>query len=456
MKKKIVPALVLLLCILLAGCDLNVTGSVDTLMRPPKLKGESSVLQKTFEKTVGNSGSIIMKAPVSGDNRSSYLLTDIDKDGTEEALIFYSDPAVDEFAYVILLKQSEGKWVAVSTVKGYGDEIYEVEFADINGDKKNEIIISWTSLGGTGDLALSLGGNSKISTVYSYDGSSVTLIHTEAFTKMLVEDLDGDGSEELFFVTLDLSNNSERTIGKIISFNEDYSIFQKNSFVMSSFINIFNIVTDSTALEGENHTRIYVDGGISETGIITEIIDIVHDTLEITLPLYKQNTSDNPPTIRDVRVFSRDIDGDGIVEIPTSENLPGGVRITENSDVRSKLNLTVWSQLADGELTIECKSIINSTYSYMFIFPEEWIGKITAVYNVKSATLTFYELDSNLSLGSEMFSVKAFSELKWEEQNFGYSKFGENGAFVYGCMIEEGYKQQISRDFIANRFMSEK
>lgn len=455
MKKKIFIAVFLFFCLTLSGCSVDVVGSVDSLMRPPKLNGESSYLQKAFEDNVGTSKSIIMKTPMSGDNRSSYLLFDIDNDNSQEAIVFYSDPAVDEFAYAGFFKQVDSDWVSIASIKGRGDEIYEVDFADINGDKKYEIIISWTSLLKSEDDVLNaIGGNKRISTVYSYDGSSVKLIHSQPFTKMIFDDFNNDKSDELFFVNIDFSNQKKKTLGQIIVFNKDFSILQNKTFTMSSFIDVFNIVTD-TVLDNENsHTRIYVDGAISESGVITEIIDIKHFPFEISLPLYESNISDTPLTLRDARTFSKDIDNDGIVEIPTSESLPGGIRVTEDSDEHSPVYLTVWSEFKDGQMLLKNKCILNNTYNYMFIFNENWIGKFTAVYNVKNATLTFYELDYNSTLGNEIFTLKAFPELKWKENNFGYIKFAENGAFVYGYIIQEDYKQMIDREEITESFVS--
>lgn len=437
-----------------SGCDIEIASSVDSLMRPPKLNGESSYLQEAFEKSVGSTKSLIMKTPVSGENRSSYLLFDIDNDGVQEALVFYSDPLVDEFAYVSFFKQTDKEWVSVASLKGRGDEIYEVDFADINGDKKYEIIISWTSLlNKEENLLNTMGNNKRVSTVYSYDGSSVKLIHSESFTKMFVDDFNNDAADEFLFVNIDLSNQQKKTVGKIIGFNDDFSISKDESFLMSSVIDVYNIITDTVLDEKNPHTRIYVDGAISESGIITEVIEVSHKSFEVSLPLYESNISDKPLTIRDVRVFSKDIDNDGIVEIPTSENLAGGVLITEDVNEHSKINLIVWSEFRDTKMNLDSKCIMNNTFDYMFKFDEEWIGKFTVAYNVKNATLTFYELDENFTLGNEIFSLKAFPVFKWKENNFGYTKFFETEAFVYGYIIDDDYKQVVDREKITESFV---
>ena len=144
MKKIIAILLITVVCLTLSGCDFNIA-SVDSLMRPPKLSGDSSLLQEAFENSVNYSESVIMKTPMSGDNRSSYLFYDLDNDETQEAFVFYSDPAVEDVAYISAFKKIDGNWSCVSNIKGRGEDVYEVSFADINGDGIKEIVISWNS-----------------------------------------------------------------------------------------------------------------------------------------------------------------------------------------------------------------------------------------------------------------------------------------------------------------------
>ena len=140
MVKRIIAILtVVIMCLSLTSCSLKIS-SVDNLMRPPKLSGESSLLQEAFERTVSNKDGIIMKTPVSGENRSSYLFVDFENDGTEEAIVFFSDPLKDTNAFASVFKFVDGEWKYVSQVVGKGEEIHEVNFADINGDGLTNII----------------------------------------------------------------------------------------------------------------------------------------------------------------------------------------------------------------------------------------------------------------------------------------------------------------------------
>lgn len=435
-KKVFLAVITIIICLCLSGCSIDVS-SVEGLMRPPKLSGENSLLQDAFEKYLNSSKNIIMKTPVSGENRSSFLYYDLDNNGVKEALAFYSDISVDENACVAVFKFVNNDWQFVSSIKGSGEDIFEVDFADINGDGCLELVVCWTYLKNAeaDNTASFTNSGERIMSVYSYNGNSTTLITTQPFSKMLVGDFNGDKSDEIMLVSVDLSEKSKRTSGRILGFNSDYDIVRSYDLILTSMIDVLNIDKDTVTVDGEKHTRIFIDGGISETAVITEVVDVRHSNFDISLPLYATNISAEPLTIRDVRTFSTDIDSDGEIEIPTLESLPYSYVI--NNDNTLSLNLTVWSKLDKDNLNTEIKCLMNSSNGYMFIFPEEWINSITAVYNNVSSTLRFYKVVDGGSLGDEVFSIRTFSELKWKENSYDYIKFNSSGAIIFGYTISE-------------------
>lgn len=450
-KKVFLAVFAIVICLCLSGCSIDVS-SVEGLMRPPKLSGENSLLQEAFEKYLNSSKNTIMKTPISGENRSSFLYYDLDNDGVKEAFAFFSDVSVDENACAAVFKFVNNEWQLVSNIKGNGEDIFEVDFADINGDGCLELVICWTYLktGESDNTASFTNSGERIMSVYSYNGNSTTLITTQPFSKMLVGDFNGDKSDEILLVSVDLSEKSKRTIGRILGFNSNYDIVRSYDLILTSMIDVFNIDKDTVTVEGEKHTRIFVDGGISETAVITDVVDISHSDFEITLPLYETNISEKPLTIRDVSTLSADIDGDGEIEIPTVENLPYSSVI--NNESSRNLSLTIWSKVENGELITEYKCLMNSLNGYMFIFPEEWINSITAVYNSTNATLRFYEVNESGTVGDEVFSIRSFSEIKWKENNYDYNRLASSGAIVFGYTVSEN-SEIITVDDITENFV---
>lgn len=453
MKRIVALFIVLVICLSLTACDYTFL-SVDSLMRPPKLSGESSLLQKAFEDSVSDVEGVIMKTPISGQNRSSYLFYDLDKDGTQEALVFYSKPIEDVFAYVSVFKSINGEWRNISIIKGKSEEIYEVNFSDINGDNVSEIFLSWTGLT-TPDNANSSDfgtGNERVLTVYGCDGKTTTLLKTEYYSNLFYKDLNGDSSDEIVLFRINLVDSEKRTTARIISFNNDYSVNLDEVLTMTGFLEINNIITDTITINEEKHTRIFIDGAVSEIGVLTEIIDITEKSFNITLPLYEQNQSQQPMTLRASRVNCKDIDNDGVVEIPTIELLPYGARISKNETERKELYITVWSEFTYNEIKSDFKCMMNTTLGFLLKIPENSIGKMTAVYNENDFTLKFYAVDNDGKYLNELFTIKTFLEPEWGKNNFEYIKLSENSSYVYGMLISEDDLKDEIKDFITENF----
>lgn len=453
MKKKFfaLTALLICMCICFSGCDFSFLPA-NKLIRPPKLSGESSFLQQAFEKTLGNEF-IQMKTPIKGENRSSYVIFDIDKDGHDDGLVFYSDPTVDEFARVAVFKHDGSEWKNVSLIVGLAEEIYEVGFNDINGDGKFELFISWTTLNpdSSSNETLTLVGN-RILTLYKFGNSAMTLLKTEDFTKLYVSDFDGDGADDIFLSTVSISNDSNKTTGRIIAFNSDCSVKLDESFSLIGMLDIVSIASDFVTAGEKGYTRIYVDGILSEAAYVTDVIQYSVSDGKISLPFHGHASGELPITARSNKVYSYDINSDGVVEIPALQELPFSKRIDNNTEFKTNsLNLVVWSRLEDQKTVPVLKTLYNKANNYYFIFEEEWMSKITAVYNANSSLLVFYSVENGV-ISDKLFSVMTFSRADWNENKYGFDLLFDGDAYIYGYKYEQNVyisKQEIKDNFVA-------
>lgn len=447
MKKIIAICLVFIICLSFSACDFSIN-TIDNLMRPPKLSGESSLLQIAFENSLENSDSIVMKNPISGDSRSSFLFYDIDSDNVQEAFAFYSDPAISEIAYFSIFKMNNNDWIQVANVKGRGEEIYEIDFADLNGDGILEILISWTFLS---DVEKNTNNSfsktsDRVLTIYNYSDEGVNLLKAEYFTKIFVDDFNNDKSDEILLININHSNLSSRTTARILRFDNDYQVNTDKNLILSSMINIYNIATDNA----DGHTRIFIDGSINENTFITELIDIKQDDFQISLPLYEMNTSDSPLTLRDSQIYSFDVDNDGVVEIPTKEIWPNAVNIANNMDESTPLSLTVWSEISDGGIVTDFKCLYNVSYNYFYVISDDWIDTVAASYNDNDSLLSFYEILPD-GTKNHIISFKLFNSNEWRNYSGKYTKISEDGIFVYAYMFNDdsGYNEtNLLKNFV--------
>ena len=137
-------ALALSLVFLFSGCSLRFT-ALPNLLRPPKPIGEYSGLQESFESYVATATgkNFLLKTPITGDYRSSFIMYDMDNDGEEEAFVFYTPNKDQSTVRVHFMDSQNGKWNIHNDFPGIGSDVYSVSFADLDEDGISELIVGW-------------------------------------------------------------------------------------------------------------------------------------------------------------------------------------------------------------------------------------------------------------------------------------------------------------------------
>ncbi len=449
MKRIIKLFLVISICLSLTACE-DAFLSVEKLMRPPKLSGEDSIIQAAFEASVSDEKNIVMKTPFSGNYRSSYILYDIDDDNKEEAIVLYSVPAEGDFVIAKIFKYSDGEWSNTSQIFGKRSEIYELNFADINGDGCNEILLSWVNTPDKGEIIDSNINLTYTLEIYSYDGVNADLITTESYTNLYIKDFNNNNSDEILIFKVDFSNLKNLTTARLLSFDNEYSVCYDIVTNISDMPEINNIVSDKIVSNGKKISRVFVDGVFNESEIYTEIIEIEETSFDISLPMYYDNASDKPSTLRKGNIYCMDVDKDGSIEIPTKEIFPFSQRIS--NDVKEPLNLVVWSEYVNRSFNVKYKTLLNSKVGQLAIIPEEFIGDITAIYDEENLNLTFYSVNMDGKIENALFSFRIFTIPDWEENSFNYEMLHQNDTYVYSYLIFNADNYKKYKDFITENF----
>ena len=144
MRLRLTAALLVLL--LLTSCS-GVSLRVDELLSPPRLTAEQSAIYDAIETAVGTD-SFKLKYPRRGDYLSACVLTDLDRDGTDEAIAFY-ELTVNGVtsAWMSILVQKDGIWKSRQELPGEGAEIDFIDFAPVDRADHNNIIVGWIVAG---------------------------------------------------------------------------------------------------------------------------------------------------------------------------------------------------------------------------------------------------------------------------------------------------------------------
>lgn len=122
----------------------------------------------------------------------SILEKDIDGDNQKEIIFSFKDTKAFGNAGLAILKKENKNWVKILQKDESGLQVDRIDFADVDGDKKNEMLISFFIGASAGDEV----------SIYSVNKSGFKLLATEACNKMDISDIPDqygkkDGKAEL-------------------------------------------------------------------------------------------------------------------------------------------------------------------------------------------------------------------------------------------------------------------
>lgn len=423
---------------------------MENLMKPPKVGGENLKIQLAFENAVGGEYRLI--TPLKGNYRSAYTFVDLDSDGEDEVIVFYSkDTDTDVVRMNILGTDSDGNWYSLSDFENSHSEVQQIEFADINADKIKEIIVGWTVY--QNELA-------KTMNVYmlSNDEENIKIesVYSDTYYDFKIFDVDCDATKDILKIGYETVMDRSQYSAVLLGF-DGKEITEKSSILLdNSFSSITSVTSDY--LQHENRRRLYFDGLKYESGMSTDCI--YWDAESASL---KRERTSFPPlgalSSRITNVACCDINDDGIIEVPKEEELLCSEIITE-SDIKQKQTVIKWIQLGSSESkAVDCR-ILNQNYGYSFKMDESWVNTVTVVNNLSTGTMTFYKLSfagGYPERGEALFSVIAAEDDSADlSLDYRYKHLTDNKTFSYYCRIYSGgenmniAKSDISKLLIFN------
>ncbi len=392
--KRIFAALMaLLICASFCGCDL--IDKTDELVSPPELTGEMSPIADALYEVAGRNCDL--KYPTSGDHRSAIVLEDINADGVFEAFAFYSTSG-DEMTtmHINVICLNNGKWESVSdqTIVATGVEM--LEFCDLNGNGTEEILVGW-DVNGSSEKQLS---------VFTFSENTLTQQLLQAYTSFLCCDLDSNGANEIFVHLLNTAKKENKSI--IYNFTEK-GIAQTGGCIMDA--NAKSASEPILSVLSNGQKAIYIDE-IKGVGSVTEVLYMSKG--ELVNPLLDDiNSFENISTFRAASLEIKDINNDGILEIPVAADLPNAVSDGE------KLYYTNWCSFNGERLSVKLVTIVNTVDGYYLTVPNSMVGYIAVLKDIEAHERKFYHYDAaNQVLGKLLFTVKAIDLDEWTDQNF--------------------------------------
>lgn len=437
-KKKITMALAVC-SLFMTGCSSVMSLGVDGLVAAPKLSDEQSVIHETLIKSVGDN--ISLKYPKNGDNRSAFLVANIDDEPTDEALVFYqlnNASSGDAGVRINVMDQTDGgQWKSVFDLAGKGTDIDRVSIMSSGNKSVYNVVIGYS--------AMTMEG--KTLQICRYDGKTFTpSVYDDTYSVMEIFDIDKDGRDEIVTV---LNSPATATATAAVIESTSSSIEKTQTIPMSS--DTVSFVSTTIGLADNEKPAMFVDCLKSSGEIQTEIIYFKYNKLQN--PVLQLPDKLLVQTTRPAGYYSKDIDGDGIVEIPVTELMPGH----ENLPDEEKVLMTSWLNFKDFyELESKYSGYYSISNGYQMIFPKRWQGVVTTKIDAATKEAVFYSYSGDVSAFMvELMRITVCPKNETEDYEYqGYEIIGSSGQLDYLVKLPT-YKREpliLTMDEVKNSF----
>lgn len=431
MKRVLTLMLAIALCLMLCGCNMFVFDT-DNILSPPELSGELKPIQQALVESI--KGEYTLKYPTYGEIKSAVVTEDLDGDGIKEAFAFYSTSDSEEtMMHLNVIVKDKKKYKSVDDNSKSASGIERIDFYDLNGDGKKEIIVGWEIYA----------ESEKQLAVYQFEKNALTQIMSQKYTNYLCIDFDDNGKNEILVQDLDTKESTNKA--SLYSITEN-GLTQISGCLLDGKVKTAGRFKLSSLSNGQK--AVYIDE-IKGIGAVTEVLFMSKGELKNPL-LDVENTMENVKTIRSATIPSADVNNDGIIEIPMASDMP-------NADFNSdeKLYYTNWCSFSGDVLTVKQVSVVNTADGYSINLPKRFIGNIAASKNVDKRTRTVYLYDNELQIiGQRVVTFKAYDKTEYEESEIKKSNnikvFSKDNTIVVAETFDIGQELGLTSEELEN------
>ena len=388
-----------LLCLCLAGCSMpGEQVQVEELLRAPKLSGDYGDVQTALNDWLGESAQL--KYPMQGDLLSPFLIHDLDGDGQQDAAVLYTTAQSSNVCVAILQKGSDGMWQVRQNAEGLADTVDSVGLAQLQPGDASQLVVGYVAAQGDHYLA-----------VYSYTDGELSTILEQQYQQYLVEDITGGGSQDLILMST-LEDGGVQI--ELLTVDKEGS-FQQVAVMGLSADRFSGCASVAAGVGADGRHYLVLDGwtGISGNNLASVLLYFDEDTQQMvpadqisTEKLYTASLRNVPSLV------SQDLDGDGIVEIPTQPDEAGLLNMSQSR----RMDFIVWMDYTNPNPEKSFGLLDEETNCYIEL-PMEWEGNLKLTDSeqydgaVELRTVDEDELVMTLRLVRTTSSLKGWTRL---------------------------------------------
>jgi len=424
--KKYILSALLAAALCLSGCSIR---TVDQLYCLPKRSEDYIDLQSAIDKAMSN---LEYCAPLSGENRQTVQMADLDGDVDQEYLLF-AKGGTERPLRILIFDQINDTYQHTDTIESNGTAFDQVEYVQMDGQGGMEVVVGSQ----VSDQVL------RSVSVYSLSGGAAEQLVCADYTKFLTVDLDRDSLSELFILRPGQSE-TDNGVAELYGV-ENGTMERSNEVDMSGPVDKLRRILVGKLHDGE--TAVYAASTVEDTALITDVYAYISGMLANVS--FSNESGTSVKTLRNYYVYADDIDNDGVMELPAL--IPMIPLESGRSTDRQEL-IRWYAMKADGTEVDKMYTYHNFMGGWYMELGEQWAPRL--VVSGHGNAYEFYLWNETCDQAEKLFTVYSLTGQNREEQSI------QNGRFVlyksetvtYCASIEENAGGAITRESIIHGF----
>ena len=418
MKRISCVLLSVLLLLTMSACFLE---PAEGLYAVPQQPEEYYNLQSAIDEAMPEGATY--SGPASGENQQSVQLADLDGDGADEAIVFLKTTGDYPLAMYIF-DEKHDKFSLLAKAEGSGSAFDRVLYVQIDDEPGYEIVLGRQLIGEVMQLL----------TVYGVHDGVLTELMSANYSEFILSDLNADGNQDVFLLRSD--DSASAGVAELYCWKDGQLAREREATASANASAVKRIITGYMCT---NVPAVFVASEYGEGDIITDIYGFrkgVFTNLAAT-----EDADTSVQTVRDYYVYSSDIDGDGLIELPRLIDLP----FLPGDDNSKDQSLIQWYNLqADGAQVNKRLTYHNYSSGWYLEIPEELAEHIIVTRGDQIGSSIGYRF--LLRKDNKMMPLFTIATLTGENvgalaRSAGWTTLAQKGDVLYVCRLGEAAEE---------------
>lgn len=383
MKKRIwLLSMLVLTALLFSGCAAR---TIEEMYALPKRSESYNQLQSVIDSAMYG---MSYSAPRSGENQQTVQMADLNGDGVEEYLIFAKGATEKPLQVIILGQDVTGRCRVMEIISSNGTAFEQVEYAQLDERPGYELIIGRQ----LSDQVL------RSVSVYTFTEKGAELLLMNGYAKFQTCDLNDDGAQELL-VLRPGESGSVRGMAVLYSAKDGFVQRSVETELSENTENIRRILTGRLQ---DGSPAVFVSSSLDEKAIVTDIFAIQNE--RFTNISFSSEADTSVQTLSNFYIYADDIDGDGILEIPSLLTMKS---VSEWKDEEQKYLIRWFSMDIEGTEVDKCFTFHNYVGGWYLQLDNAWASRVSVEQGTN--TYSFYVWDESYEEATLLFTIHVFT-----------------------------------------------